>query len=84
MQEAERMIRALAEFNPDTFEQELAKSLNNLSLRLQDVGKEPEQALAASEEAVCLYRRRYGRYPDFFCRFPPRAPLMDFGTVSWW
>jgi len=42
--------------NPAAFEPNLARSLNNLSIRLADGGRRDE-GLAAIEEAVAIYRR---------------------------
>jgi tetratricopeptide (TPR) repeat protein len=48
--------RALAAANPTAYEPSLATWLNNLSVRLAEVGRR-EEGLAAIEEAVDVYRR---------------------------
>jgi hypothetical protein len=47
------LYRQLATRNPDAFQPDLATSLNNLGLRLSDLGQR-EAALAATREAVEL------------------------------
>ena len=49
-------LRALAAANPAAYEPDLARSLNNLSNRLGEVGRRDE-GLAAITEAVAVYRR---------------------------
>ena len=58
--------RELAAARPDAFRPDLAMSLNNQSNRLAELGRR-EDALAAIEEAVAIYRRA-GRGP------PGRVP----------
>ncbi|MFE7560187.1 tetratricopeptide repeat protein [Kitasatospora sp. NPDC057500] len=55
--------RALVDANPDAYLPELAAALNNLSVRLGDVGRRAE-GLAAIEEAVDHYRTLVEANPD--------------------
>jgi hypothetical protein len=55
--EAVDICRELARAGPDAFRSALATALNNLSLRLSRLGWS-EEALAAIQEAVDLYRER--------------------------
>ena len=55
----------MAAARPDAFAPDLATSLNNLSLRLSDLGRR-EPALAAIEEAVATYRGLAAARPDAF------------------
>ncbi|HSV66542.1 MAG TPA: tetratricopeptide repeat protein [Mycobacteriales bacterium] len=48
--------RRLAQANPAAYQPDLARSLNNLSIRLGELGRR-EEGLAAVEEAVEAYRR---------------------------
>jgi tetratricopeptide (TPR) repeat protein len=57
--------RQRAQTDPDAFLPDLAMSLNNLSIRLADVGRR-EDALAASEEAVVIRRTLAEARPDAF------------------
>jgi tetratricopeptide (TPR) repeat protein len=58
--------RQLAEVRPDVFRPDLANSLNTQSTCLADLGRH-EEALAAAEEAVAIYRQlSKARPPD--CR----------------
>ncbi|MFJ2854910.1 tetratricopeptide repeat protein [Streptomyces sp. NPDC087215] len=57
--------RALAVANPDAYLPDLAGSLNNLSVRLGDVGRRAE-GLAAVEEAVRHYRALAEVNPDAY------------------
>ncbi|MFE6713874.1 tetratricopeptide repeat protein, partial [Streptomyces sp. NPDC057695] len=57
--------RALAKTNPDAYLPNLAMSLNNLSIRLADVGRR-EEGLAAVEEAVGHYRALAKTNPDAY------------------
>ena len=72
-QEAVSLYRQLAAARPDAFTPGLATSLNNLSLRLNDVGRRDE-ALAAIEEAVELCRAagRGPARPVYLPTWPPR------------
>ena len=54
--EAVTIYRRLAEANPTAYLPNLATSMNNLGLRLSNLGRR-EQALAPTEEAVTIYRR---------------------------
>ncbi|MFE5902176.1 hypothetical protein ACFQ67_32885, partial [Streptomyces sp. NPDC056488] len=57
--------RTLAGANPDAYLPDLAKALNNLSLRLGEVGRRAK-ALAAIEEAVRYYRALAEANPDAY------------------
>jgi tetratricopeptide (TPR) repeat protein len=57
--------RALAEANPDAFMPDLASSLNNLSIRLAQLGRH-QDALQPIEEAVGHYRALAEANPDAF------------------
>ncbi|MFG3701386.1 tetratricopeptide repeat protein [Micromonospora sp. NPDC047620] len=57
--------RRLTAHDPDTFLPDLATALNNLSVRLADVGRY-EDGLAAIEEAVEVYRELAQARPDTF------------------
>ncbi|MGC4799214.1 hypothetical protein ACLQ3H_34500, partial [Micromonospora saelicesensis] len=48
--------RRLAEINPAAYLPNLATSLNNLSIRMGELGRRDE-GLAVSEEATAIYRR---------------------------
>lgn len=50
---------------PDAFRPDLASSLNNLAVRLADLGR-PEDALAAIQEAVTIFRELAARRPDAY------------------
>jgi tetratricopeptide (TPR) repeat protein len=65
--EAVEVYRRLAAANPARFEPDLARSLNNLSNRLSEIGNVAE-ALAAITEAVEVYRRLATANP---ARFEP-------------
>ena len=60
------LSKALAKDRPDAFLPDLAMSLNNLGIRLSNLGRR-EDALKASQEAVDIYRAlakdRPGRLP---------------------
>jgi tetratricopeptide (TPR) repeat protein len=62
---AERRDLRLAETRPDAFLPDLAGSLNNLGGDLSNLGRR-EEALAASQEAVAIYRRLAETRPDAF------------------
>jgi tetratricopeptide (TPR) repeat protein len=51
--------------NPGAFEPDLARALNNLSVDLSNLGRR-EEALAATSEAVEVYRRLAGVNPGAF------------------
>ncbi|HSV66747.1 MAG TPA: tetratricopeptide repeat protein [Mycobacteriales bacterium] len=53
---AAALYRRLAEANPAAYQPDLAMSLNNLSIRLGELGRR-EEGLAAIQEAVEAYRR---------------------------
>jgi hypothetical protein len=57
--------RELAAARPDAFRPALATSLNNLSLRLADLGRR-EDALAAIQEAAAIRRELAARWPDVY------------------
>ena len=57
--------RELAQARADTFRPHLADSLNNLTVRLADLGRR-EDALTASEEAVTIHRELAQVRPDAF------------------
>jgi tetratricopeptide (TPR) repeat protein len=57
--------RELAVDQPDASTPDLANALNNLSLRLSDLGWR-EDAVAAAEEAVSIYRQLAAARPDTF------------------
>jgi tetratricopeptide (TPR) repeat protein len=61
------IVRALVEFAADQpdLAAEKARALGNLSVRLSDLGRR-EDALAAAEEAVALYRTLAAQRPDAF------------------
>jgi tetratricopeptide (TPR) repeat protein len=64
-QEALAIRRDLAAARPDAFRPGLAGSLNNLSVRLGELGRR-EEALAAIEEAVAIRRELAARWPDAY------------------
>lgn len=64
LQEAIRIRRDLAAADPDKHLAELATSLKNLSVRLSVQGHPVGEQLAASSEAVGIYRRLTGSHPD--------------------
>ena len=57
--------RARCQADGDAFLPDLATSLNNLSVRLGDLGRR-EEGLAASQEATATYRRLAQERPDAF------------------
>ncbi|MFE7792518.1 tetratricopeptide repeat protein [Streptomyces sp. NPDC057460] len=57
--------RVLALTDPDAFLSDLASSLNNLSVRLGQLGRR-EEALTAIEEGVTVYRQLAAARPDAF------------------
>lgn len=57
--------RRLADTNPDAFEPDLATSLNNLGLRLEEMGRR-EEALTAAQDAVDIRRRLAETSPAAF------------------
>jgi tetratricopeptide (TPR) repeat protein len=57
--------RHRAQTRPDAFLPDLAGSLNNISIGLSNLGRR-EEALAASQEAVDIYRRLAQTRPDAF------------------
>ncbi|MGH3737851.1 MAG: tetratricopeptide repeat protein [Micromonosporaceae bacterium] len=57
--------RRLAGARPDVFLPDLARSLNNLSNRLGELGRR-EDGLAAIEEAVAIRQRLATRRPDVY------------------
>ena len=59
------LYRELAASRPDAFRPDLASSLNNLSGRLDGVGRR-EEALSTSEEAVTVYRELAAERPAVF------------------
>ena len=59
------LYRQLAAARPDAFLPDLASSLNNLGIRLSDLGRR-EEALAASQEAVDIRRQLAAARPDAF------------------
>ena len=59
------MYRELAAARPDAFRPDLAGALNNLSVRLGELGR-GEAALAAIEEAAGVYRELAAARPDAF------------------
>ena len=59
------ICRELAAARPDAFRPGLAASLNNLSVRLADLGRR-EEALAAIQEAAQTYRELAAARPDAF------------------
>lgn len=61
----------MVEPSPAAYLSDLALSLNNLSLRLSEVGRR-EEGLAACEEAVTIYRR--------LTQTTPAAYLPDLAT----
>jgi tetratricopeptide (TPR) repeat protein len=56
-------LRQLAATNPDAWLPDLARSLNNLGVRLSELGRRQE-ALAPTEEAVTIYRRLAASNPE--------------------
>ena len=60
-----------SETRPDAFLPDLAESLNNQSARLPALGQ-PEEALAAVEQAVTIRRQLAEARPDAF--LPDLAP----------
>ncbi|MGV9976164.1 tetratricopeptide repeat protein, partial [Micromonospora wenchangensis] len=63
--EAVRILRRLADTNPDTYLPDLAMSLNNLGNRLSELGRR-EQALTHTETATDIYRRLADTNPDTY------------------
>lgn len=63
--EAVKLFRALAARNPDAFQPDLARTLNNLGNELSKLGQR-EAALAATREAVVLCRALVARNSDAF------------------
>jgi len=59
------IYRQQAQTSPDAVLPYLARSLNNQSNRLSDMGRR-EEALAAIEEAVTIYRQLAQRWPAAF------------------
>ncbi|MGW0853088.1 P-loop NTPase, partial [Streptomyces sp. NPDC002624] len=57
--------RTLVKADPDTYLPQLAGSLNNLSIRLGDMGRQ-EEGLAAVEEAVRIHRTLVKADPDAY------------------
>ena len=55
----------MAAARPDAFRPDLAASLNNLAARLAGLGRR-EEALAAIQEAIDLYRELAAARPDAF------------------
>ncbi|MGW1148818.1 tetratricopeptide repeat protein, partial [Streptomyces sp. NPDC002454] len=70
--------RALAEQDPDAHLPDLARALNNLAIRLGEVGRR-EEALTAIEEAAHHYRALAERDPDSYLRHRATA-LNNLGT----
>ena len=72
------LYRELAAAQPDAFRPDLAMSLNNLAVRLGELGR-PEDALAAIQEAVTIYRELVVRRPDAH-----RQQLeQSLGVIAW-
>ena len=59
------LLRTLAEANPDAYLPDLASSLNNLGVRLADVGQR-QAALAPAQEAVAIRRQLAEADPDAY------------------
>jgi tetratricopeptide (TPR) repeat protein len=64
-QKAVEIYRKLAPTRPDAFLPDLAMSLNNLGIRLSELGRR-EEALEAIQEAVEVYRKMAASHPDAF------------------
>ena len=58
-------LRRLAEANPDAYLPDLAMSLNNLAIRLGELGQR-QAALAPAQQAVETYRALAGANPDAY------------------
>jgi hypothetical protein len=67
MGEAAEIYRELAAARPDAFRPDLALALNNLAVRLGELGRW-EEALAASQEAAGTYRELAAQLPDAYQR----------------
>ncbi|MET9593160.1 hypothetical protein ABZY45_19795, partial [Streptomyces sp. NPDC006516] len=65
VEEAVGHYRTLAEATPDAYLPDLATSLNNLSIRLGEVGRRAD-GLVAVEEAVAIRRTLAEANPDLF------------------
>ena len=65
IEEAVRVYRALAAFQPNNFRSDLAMSLNNLAVQLGTVGRW-DDSLAAIEEAVAILRELTAVQPGAF------------------
>jgi len=65
IEDALAIRRRLAAATPAAYEPDLASSLNNLSIRMAEVGRRDE-ALAAIEEAVAIRRRLAAAQPAAF------------------
>ena len=65
IEEAVALYRDLTAIRPDAFRPDLAKSLNNLSSRFFDLGRQ-EEALDAIEEAVATLREPFLTQPMAF------------------
>jgi tetratricopeptide (TPR) repeat protein len=65
MQEAVEECRALCQRQPDAFQPDLARSLNNLGDRLSELGRR-EEALASYEEALDMIWPLFKRLPPPF------------------
>jgi hypothetical protein len=63
IEEAVATYRRFADIQPDAFLPGLARSLNNLSNRLSQLGR-PDEALAASEDRPAIYRGLVETRPD--------------------
>ena len=59
-EEAVSIVRRLADADPD-YEPELHMALSNFSNRLSRAGNRDEEALAAAEESLAVYRRHASR-----------------------
>src|ERR1700729_3056887 len=68
IRDAVDLLRQLAAERPDTFNPDLAGSLNDLSFRLSDLGHR-ERALEVIQEAVDLQRKLAADHPDVFNRY---------------
>ncbi len=60
------VYRGLGGLRPDAFRPDLAMSLNNLAGRRWELGRREDEALAAIEEAVEVYRELTRRWPSAF------------------
>src|SRR5208283_5421087 len=63
IEDAVTINRELARGRPDAFRPDLATSLNNLAIRLGDLGRR-EDALAAIQDAVTIRRELAARWFD--------------------